>query len=138
MRDELQKLPAIGPSMARDVTQLGVRSVKDRARRDSERMFARLYEISGQRRDPARIGARGANDLAEGGAAQVVELEWSITATEVDPLTFMRANNLPMTWPRVVSGIESMTRPRNPSTTGWQMCSPADPGSGRSSGTESK
>jgi nucleotidyltransferase/DNA polymerase involved in DNA repair len=49
MRDELQQLPAIGPSMARDLRRLGIRSVKDLARRDPERLYARLSAISGMR-----------------------------------------------------------------------------------------
>jgi hypothetical protein len=52
MRDELQQLPAIGPSMARDLRRLGIRSVKDLARRDPERLYARLCAISGVRQDP--------------------------------------------------------------------------------------
>jgi len=48
---ELQQLPGIGPRMAQDLWQLGVRSVKDMARRDPERLYARLNEITGQRQD---------------------------------------------------------------------------------------
>jgi len=51
MRDELQQLPAIGPSMARDLRRLGVRSVKALARRDPERLYARLCAITGERQD---------------------------------------------------------------------------------------
>ena len=52
MRDELQQLPGIGPSMAMDLRRLGVRSVRDLARRDPERLYVRLCEISGSRQDP--------------------------------------------------------------------------------------
>ena len=52
MRDELQQLPAIGPSMAADLRRLGVRSVKDLARRDPERLYGRLCELTGARQDP--------------------------------------------------------------------------------------
>lgn len=52
MRDELQQLPAIGPSMAADLRRLGVRSVKDLARRDPEHLYARLCEITRTRQDP--------------------------------------------------------------------------------------
>jgi predicted flap endonuclease-1-like 5' DNA nuclease len=38
VRDELQQLPAVGPSIAADLRQLGVKSVKDLARRDPERV----------------------------------------------------------------------------------------------------
>ena len=52
MRDELQQLPAIGPSMAADLRRLGVRSVKDLARRNPERLYARLCELTSARQDP--------------------------------------------------------------------------------------
>ncbi len=52
MRDELQQLPAVGPSMAADLRRLGVRSVKGLARRDPERLYARLCVITGERQDP--------------------------------------------------------------------------------------
>ena len=37
---------------AADLRRLGVRSVKDLARRDAERLYRRLCEITGQRQDP--------------------------------------------------------------------------------------
>jgi hypothetical protein len=52
MRDELQQLPAIGPRMAADLRRLGVRSVKDLARRDPERLYARLCQVTGEGQDP--------------------------------------------------------------------------------------
>jgi hypothetical protein len=52
MRDQLQQLPAIGPRMAADLRRLGVRSVKDLARRDPERLYARLCELTNARQDP--------------------------------------------------------------------------------------
>ena len=52
MWDELQRLPAVGPSTAADLRRLGVRSVSDLARRDPERLYARLCEITGERQDP--------------------------------------------------------------------------------------
>jgi pathogenicity locus Cdd1 protein len=52
MRDELQLLPGVGPSIARDLRQLGVRSIKDLARRDPERMYEELNKLTGQRQDP--------------------------------------------------------------------------------------
>lgn len=52
MKDELQQLPAVGPSIAADLRRLGVRSIRDLARRDPERLYARLCEVSGQRQDP--------------------------------------------------------------------------------------
>ena len=52
MRDELQQLPGIGPSMAADLKRLGVGSARDLARRDPERLYVRLCEITGTRQDP--------------------------------------------------------------------------------------
>jgi nucleotidyltransferase/DNA polymerase involved in DNA repair len=52
MRDELQALPAVGPSIAADLRRLGVKSVRDLARRDPERLYARLCGITGARQDP--------------------------------------------------------------------------------------
>ena len=52
MRDELEQLPAIGPRMAADLHLLGVRSVKEIARRDPEQLYRQLSHIKGQRQDP--------------------------------------------------------------------------------------
>ncbi len=52
MRDELQVLPGVGPSIAGDLRRLGVKSVKDLARRDPERLYARLCQMTGTRQDP--------------------------------------------------------------------------------------
>jgi len=52
MKDELQQLPGVGPSIAADLRQLGVQSVKALARRDPERLYSRLCEMTGQRQDP--------------------------------------------------------------------------------------
>jgi predicted flap endonuclease-1-like 5' DNA nuclease len=50
-RDELQSLPGIGPSLARDLRDLGVRRVADLRRRDPERLYTRLNRLRGQRQD---------------------------------------------------------------------------------------
>lgn len=52
MRDELQQLPGVGPSIAADLRQLGVRSIRDLARRDPEAMYVRLAEMTGGYQDP--------------------------------------------------------------------------------------
>jgi hypothetical protein len=52
MRDELQRLPAVGPSIAADLRRLGVRSVRDMARRNPERLYRQLCEVTGARQDP--------------------------------------------------------------------------------------
>lgn len=51
-RDELQQLPAVGPRIAADLKRLGVQSVRDMARRDPEKLYQRLCEITGVRQDP--------------------------------------------------------------------------------------
>ena len=52
VRDALQQLPGVGPSIATDLRRLGVRSVRDLARRDPERLHARLCELTSTRQDP--------------------------------------------------------------------------------------
>lgn len=56
-RDELQLLPGIGPSLARDLRALGVRRVADLRRRDPERLYTRLNRIRGTRQDPCVLYA---------------------------------------------------------------------------------
>jgi len=50
--DELQNLPAIGPSLAADLRALGVRRIADLRRRDPERLYASLNRLRGERQDP--------------------------------------------------------------------------------------
>jgi hypothetical protein len=52
MPDELQQLPAVGPSIARDLRSLGIRSVRDLARRDPQQLYDRLCALTGARQDP--------------------------------------------------------------------------------------
>jgi len=52
VRDELMRLPSVGPSIAADLRSLGVRSIRDLARRDPERLYVRLCELTGERQDP--------------------------------------------------------------------------------------
>jgi hypothetical protein len=52
MKDELQRLPGVGPSIAANLRRLGVRSVRDLAWRDPERLYARLCELTALRQDP--------------------------------------------------------------------------------------
>jgi len=56
-KDELQSLPGIGPSLARDLRALGVRRVTDLERRDPERLYARLNRLRGARQDPCVLYA---------------------------------------------------------------------------------
>lgn len=52
MRDELMQLPGVGPRIAADLRKLGIRSVRDLARRDPERLYHQLCALSGERQDP--------------------------------------------------------------------------------------
>ncbi|HEY9445112.1 MAG TPA: helix-hairpin-helix domain-containing protein [Gemmatimonadales bacterium] len=56
-RDELQSLPAIGPSLAADLRAVGVRRVADLTRRDPERLYAQLNRLRGTRQDPCVLYA---------------------------------------------------------------------------------
>ena len=49
MKDELQSLPAVGPSIAADLRLLGIRSIRDLARRDPERLYRTLEDVTGVR-----------------------------------------------------------------------------------------
>lgn len=51
-RDELRMLPGIGPSLAADLRLLGVTSIASLARRDPERLYARLCQTTNARQDP--------------------------------------------------------------------------------------
>ena len=57
IKDELQSIPGIGPSLARDLRALGIRRVADLKRRDPERLYARLNHLRGQRQDPCVLYA---------------------------------------------------------------------------------
>lgn len=52
MKDDLQTLPSIGPSLARDLRDLGVRSKAALKRRNPERLYAQLNKLRGVRQDP--------------------------------------------------------------------------------------
>ncbi|HTT68623.1 MAG TPA: helix-hairpin-helix domain-containing protein [Gemmatimonadales bacterium] len=50
--DDLQRIPGVGPSIARDLRGLGIRRVADLRGRDPERLYRRLNEQRGERQDP--------------------------------------------------------------------------------------
>jgi hypothetical protein len=56
-RDELLTLPGIGPSLARDLRDLGIRRLADLERRDPERLYVRLNRLRGRRQDPCVLYA---------------------------------------------------------------------------------
>ncbi len=55
--DPLQTIPGIGPSLAQDLRDLGIRRVADLERRDPERLYARLNRLRGVRQDPCVLYA---------------------------------------------------------------------------------
>lgn len=55
MRDRLEVIPGVGPSIARDLRDLGVSSVADLKRRDPERMYAAMNRKRGVRQDPCLL-----------------------------------------------------------------------------------
>jgi hypothetical protein len=50
--DNLQRIPGVGPSIARDLRGLGIRRVADLRGRDPETLYQRLNERRGERQDP--------------------------------------------------------------------------------------
>lgn len=49
---DLQEIPGVGPSIARDLTELGVRRIRDLEGRDPNRLYERLSAQRGVRMDP--------------------------------------------------------------------------------------
>jgi predicted RecB family nuclease len=50
--DELEALPGIGPSIRRDLQDLGVTSIAELRRRDPDRLYTALNRLRGARQDP--------------------------------------------------------------------------------------
>lgn len=57
VRTDLERAPGIGPSLATDLADLGVRSLGDLARRDPQRLYDRLRGLRGTRQDPCVLYA---------------------------------------------------------------------------------
>jgi hypothetical protein len=53
----LESIPSIGPSLAKDLRDLGYRDVPDLRGADPEQMYARLHTLRGQRQDPCVLYA---------------------------------------------------------------------------------
>jgi hypothetical protein len=51
-KDPLQVIPGIGPSLAKDLRELGYEEVEDLRAEDPEAMYSRLNQIRGVRQDP--------------------------------------------------------------------------------------
>lgn len=56
-RSGLESIPGIGPSLGRDLRDLGYADVPDLRRADPERMYARLIELRGRYQDPCVLYA---------------------------------------------------------------------------------
>jgi len=48
---QLEDLASIGPAMMKDFEQLGIRSVRELARRSPEKLYEQLCAVTGQRQD---------------------------------------------------------------------------------------
>ena len=57
MRDELQTIPGIGPSLAADLRRLGVRRVADLKKKSPQRLYDRLCTITRSHQDPCVLYA---------------------------------------------------------------------------------
>lgn len=51
VKDELQIIPGVGPSIAIDLRELGIHRVADLKGRDPERMYRRLIQLRGAHQD---------------------------------------------------------------------------------------
>ena len=49
---QLEDLISVGPSIRADLEMLGVRSIRQLARRSPERLYEKLCEVTGQAQDP--------------------------------------------------------------------------------------
>ena len=54
---ELQKIPGIGPSIARDLLALNIRRPADLVGKDPEKLYARFNRLSGRKNDPCLLYA---------------------------------------------------------------------------------
>ena len=83
---DLQTIPGVGPSIARDLTELGIRRVQDLEGRDPHRLYEQLSSRRGQRMDPCVLyvfrcavyyaETHAAEARAETGAADRELLKW--------------------------------------------------------------
>jgi len=53
--DDLQRIPGVGPSIARDLRGLGIRRVAELRGRDPEALYRRINEQRGERQDPCLL-----------------------------------------------------------------------------------
>jgi hypothetical protein len=50
-KDELHSIPGVGPSVAQDLRDLGIRAVADLRRLDPEELYERINILRGERQD---------------------------------------------------------------------------------------
>ena len=50
-RDELQTIPGVGPSIAKDLRAIGIRKIADLRHKDPERLYARSNALRGVQQD---------------------------------------------------------------------------------------
>ena len=68
---DLQKIPNIGPKMARDLVDLGIRHIKDLREKDALDMYDELCQKTGQKQDPCVLDVfRAAVDYSKTGVAK--------------------------------------------------------------------
>jgi hypothetical protein len=49
---DLQTIPGVGPSIAEDLRNLGIRSVHDLKKKNPEKLYQKLCDLTGVRQDP--------------------------------------------------------------------------------------
>ncbi len=54
---DLQRIPGIGPRLARDLFDLGIQRVSDLRRRNPESLYTKLNALRGRREDPCVLYA---------------------------------------------------------------------------------
>jgi len=76
-RDELQSIPGVGPSIARDLRALGIRRVADLRGRDPELLYARSNALAGMQQDRCLLYVfRCAVYFASARRPQPAKLKW--------------------------------------------------------------
>jgi len=70
IRKELQRVPNVGPAIARDLMSLGIRRVEELAGRDPRQLYDQLCAQTGRHHDPCVLDTfMAAVAFAEGGPA---------------------------------------------------------------------
>lgn len=84
---DLQTIPGVGPSIAGDLTELGIRRVRDLEGRDPNELYERLSERRGVRMDPCVLYVfRCAVHYAETHAAEAGRPDGELAGTDSELL----------------------------------------------------